>query len=589
MSLLKGLFGRKDEGEPIRLVDEYGRETLIPREAWRTQVLPDALRKARGDAEALAALLIQSLEDGFLEEILDSAGHLQSIDPAPARAACILGILHLKAGRLDEAEKVLSGHIARHGEEGSVLCNLAKVHAERGDAAKSARVLWRSLELDPNQDNALLWYASLQPDRTAGFEKVRALKGSWRAQLWLAREALERNDPAAALALYAEVFSHANPVPADALQQISGDLGNRGLLKEILEVCGPVYDPGIHGLGPGNNLMKAHADLGETAKARAILERLYSLQRPDWKPFLDDWDSRLAKPPAPVDPANLEASLLTLEGPVWARKGSPAQAFLPSKPGDAPPVAFLAASVSGAPDEGVARGPDVRGRLSRGIPMFLAEQVHLRTPARGRFLVPWAKQGIFLVYSTPVEAGYLQASGAPHAVLLHLDTKAGPWSARFRLVRTAGAAVLSEWEQALDPADPDRSVRACVERTLRELKENAGLAVDAGDGGLPASLPQYLLGLDQALAVLCTEVGGELVSERAILDNLLDLCLREPGHASSRFLLLSTMAQEAKRRPQVAAEYRAKVRKLQQEHPLGEPARAAAERMESGIWAGGAP
>ena len=49
----------------------------------------------------------------------------------------------------------------------------------------------------------------------AALKRVAALPGSWRAQLWLARNALAQDDVAAAKLFYQEALSRMDPVPAD--------------------------------------------------------------------------------------------------------------------------------------------------------------------------------------------------------------------------------------------------------------------------------------------------------------------------------------------------------------------------------------
>jgi hypothetical protein len=59
-------------------------------------------------------------------------------------------------------------------------------------------------------------------------------------------------------------------VPTDALMQISGDVGNRGRLALLLDLCVPKFDLMLHGIQVGNNLIKANLDLRRTREARAI-------------------------------------------------------------------------------------------------------------------------------------------------------------------------------------------------------------------------------------------------------------------------------------------------------------------------------
>ena len=221
----------------IKAWDSYGRMVEIPREEWRRKVLPDNFKQHWNDADGLANLIISSLNDGFITDSLDAARQLHLIDPQPHRGATLLGVVLLQLKRFQEAERVLSDALRQHGEDGSLLTNLAKSYSGRGEQALAERTLWRALEVDPNQDNGLLWYAAIHRERGGesaemeAFRRVAALPNSWRAQLWLARGELERKNLAGALNRYREAIRQANPLPADALMQISGDLGNAGFLK----------------------------------------------------------------------------------------------------------------------------------------------------------------------------------------------------------------------------------------------------------------------------------------------------------------------------------------------------------------------
>jgi tetratricopeptide (TPR) repeat protein len=208
----------------------------------------------------------------------------------------------MKNHRLEDAERVFLSHVEQHGEDGAVLTNLAKIYSERGDAEKSNATLWRALEVDPNAENALTWYAALAHERAGkdgqleAWRRVAAIPGSWRAELWLARTALESRDPKAALAYYRQSLSRVGDnVPADFLMQMTGDLGKHGLLAELIELSEPSFVPAVHGLQAGNNLIKANLDLGRIDRARSILNQLRMMQRPDWAESLSFWAAEIGK------------------------------------------------------------------------------------------------------------------------------------------------------------------------------------------------------------------------------------------------------------------------------------------------------
>ena len=182
-----------DNAQMIRAYDAQGREVLVTREQWRDTVLPGAIEQDWNDADRLAGLIIQSLNDGFIDEMVRPAERLEELDPNPERAVVLQAIVYMKQDRLDDSERVLQAFCAQHGETGIVLTNLAKIHAERDDEDRALDTLWRALQLDPNQDNGLGWFEAIHRDfggDAAGItamRKVAALPASWRAQLWLAR------------------------------------------------------------------------------------------------------------------------------------------------------------------------------------------------------------------------------------------------------------------------------------------------------------------------------------------------------------------------------------------------------------------
>lgn len=302
---------------PIQVFDAEGREHFIAREEWRQKVLPATLEAHWHQPDPLYIDIVAALDDGFRAEVLEASRQLHAIDPNPARGASLRAIVLMEEHQLDEAERVLRDFLARHGEEGAVLTNLAKIAALREDPTGAERLLERALEVDPNQGNAVAWYEAICRERDgeaaglAALRRVADFPGSWRAQLGLARAALAGGDLAAAIALYRDSLataageagaggaaSPATPVPAELLLQMSGDLGQRETrehLQAIAELVEPRFAAAVHGLEVGNNLLRARLELGQPAAARRILDQLHACHRPDWRGDLALWDARLAE------------------------------------------------------------------------------------------------------------------------------------------------------------------------------------------------------------------------------------------------------------------------------------------------------
>ncbi len=205
MKFLKNLFGQKNTagsdiraerqadppGEPdlIRVYDQYGQELLITKKQWRTDILPGAIKSNRDKPTELYHVIVGALNDGFRSDVIAAASQLYRIDPERVRSTCLWGIILTEENRLDEAESVFLDFGARHGDDGYVLTNLAKVYAKRNNHSKAEETLWHALAIDPNQENGLVWYQGNHHQRSgeeAGHEALRriaALPLSWRATL----------------------------------------------------------------------------------------------------------------------------------------------------------------------------------------------------------------------------------------------------------------------------------------------------------------------------------------------------------------------------------------------------------------------
>ncbi|HJV64925.1 MAG TPA: tetratricopeptide repeat protein [Geomonas sp.] len=578
----------------IKVLDEFGRELLISRQQWLDNVLLGNLEKHREDPDALYGLLAGALKDGFAAEVLPYAEHLSRIDPVAWRGPSILASVYLQSQRLDEAEQVLEEYLDLHGEEGAILTNLAKVYSQRGEEARAEELLWRALELDPNQDNALLWLASIHCERGGEvaqwelFREVAELPGSWRAHLWLARQALQDNDLAGAQAEYRTALENGgDPVPPDLLMQLSGDLGNAGHLEEIVRLAGAYYDPVIHGIEAANNFLKANLELGRLKETRRLLQRLYALDRPDWNNTLAFWESELAKAEVaskpdrqPEEPA---ITVLSIEGPIWMRHGSPCSALVPAKGVAAPRFMIFGSTVIGEKTEQAGRQlSDPPGRLSRSLPLLMAEAIQIASEAVGVALIPWVQGEGFALFSRPYEDDALcmiSGSGddAPDYLIgVTLDTGSSGWQVLTRLIRRVDGERLAETSIALDPENPGPAIYKMCAGLSRLLTAHTGVSMTSAPSWyqLPAGnyVADYLLRLEQQLTVSCQTLdyleGGDLYGEREILDGVLRLCADQPENPTVWMLYAQTLRLMKKVRPELVEPHREKIARLWREHPV---------------------
>ena len=601
----------------IRTVDEQGREVLVPRQEWREKFLLPHLEKVWNDPDQLAGTILHAFNDGFLTDLLEPAEQLMRTDTNPERGAVILSVVYRELERLDSAEAVLRQQIEKHGESPAVLVNLAKVQVTRGDGELSQSTLWHAFELDPNQPEGFAWCAAMS--RAEGgaeqvlelVRRIAELPGSWRARLWLARMELAEKRIEAAVTYYREALSLAGkPPPTELLVQMSSDLGQFGFASPMLGEVAPLFDAGVHGLPVANNLFRACLELGEFDAARGLLDYLYAQQRPDWKPQLGFWEGELAKVRgAAVAAKQKEApavAILVDDGPVWLPAQSPARELFPVATGAVVKIAFLGSSAEvdapAAEEQAAARHlSDLPGRLSRAIPLFLAEQVRFGGSAQVRPIVPWVRgeAPAFLLGRQPWTAAevaqHARAANPPcdYAVVTHLQAVGAVWRVEARLVRTSDSTVLGMTIAEVAPKAPEDGVRGLVGELLALLQREAGLVLAAPPAEYQVPTGRdfglYLLRLEQLLAVRCNTMidgaPGFFGGEREVLDGALHLCLTQPENIPARLIFAQLLRQLVPGRPQVVAEYRAKVQLLQKDKPLPGVAGAIIERLFGSLYA----
>lgn len=588
-----------DNEPPIKAYDKFGREILVPRRQWLENVLLPTMENVWNDADRLADSLISAFNDGFFCEVESAARHLCEIDSNPARSVVLLGIIYLQSGRPETADTLFNEYLRKHGEDGVVLTNLAKAQAALGREEESVRTLWHALELDSNQDNAVGWYEVIHREKggaeegVAALRRIAALPGSWRAQLWLARHALESRDLDSAMALYREALEAADsPVPTDLLQQMSGDLGNHGYLPELLTLTKPRFDIAVHGLLVGNNLIKACIDTGQLDAARDLVRQHQLQQRPDWRPTLDMWESELSKAHiatmTPLAQERLEVTLLSIPGPIWLKSAGPIADLFPAPPEGAPGVVIFGSTFETPrmSSHVTAQPSDHPGRMSRALPLYLSERLFINCAVSATAFIPWIRNGDggFVVSGVPtgdadaVEQGRMAGQGKlpDVAITCHLVVRGENYTLRVRVIRGIDARCIAE----LSYDFAEGAFHPVASRLMQDVTEALGKEIDLPSSSIDPGidtreLDHYLFRTEQTLAAACSAmegVGGTFLSNPAeILDGMIHLGLQNPTHVPSRMLLLRCLKAFSKPEPALLRALRPKVDALMSEYPLPDP------------------
>jgi hypothetical protein len=216
-------------------------------------------------------------------------------------------------------------------------------------------------------------------------EKKQPPAGGVMPLLAAAREKLKENDLPGAMALYEQVLAAAAD-RSDVLVTMSGDLGSTGHVREIIELLAPRYDVEKHGAAAGINLLQAYLATRQAEAAQHLLDLLFSLQRPELEPRLVGFSNAIAElfiseteasHETPTEAAQeKKVSLVSISKPIWAY-GLDAlhEKILPRPEGRRRRVAFAQLALPGMPGvvEQATRPEDEHGRLTRAIPLWLAE------------------------------------------------------------------------------------------------------------------------------------------------------------------------------------------------------------------------
>ena len=226
------------------------------------------------------------------------------------------------------------------------------------------------------------------PANAAAAESAAAAPagGIVKPRLVAARERLEAKDLPGALAIYEELLATAGD-RADVLVAISGDLGTHGHVAEIVELVAPRYDADRHGPATGLNLLQAYLAARNADAAQHVLDLLFELNRPELEEQLHGFSNAIAElihsGHSPLAPAAVglpadgsKIGLITISKPIWFYGLEPLAAqILPPKEKRLRSIAFAQLSLSGYADFGNAmkKPEDELGRLSRGLPLWLAE------------------------------------------------------------------------------------------------------------------------------------------------------------------------------------------------------------------------
>lgn len=342
-----------------------------------------------------------------------------------------------------------------------------------------------------------------QPQAPAGAPEKAAAAGGVLPRLAAARDRLDARDLPAALAIYEEVLASAG-ARADVLVTLSGELGAHGYARELIELVAPRYDAQKHGPAAGLNLLQAYLATRDLESAQHLLDLLFALQRPDLEERLLGFSNVIADLMAALNAETETASvgekkinMVTISKPMWFY-GLEAAAphLLPAKEGRLRRVAFAQCSLPGLENalERGAQPEDSLGRLSRGLPLWLAEMFHFSggydpVAALGvtsdkhymLFPVEWLAENVRQIHETT-------AGGLDYAVTGALRNRNDDFELHLRIWEVKKSRELKSLQVRWTPATADAVLQQLQEQ-LRSYMEWTELPTGHGLAYAPPLAP----------------------------------------------------------------------------------------------------
>lgn len=549
--------------DTVEAFDAFGRRVQIPREQWRNQILPELMKQHGSDPERLAGILVQALQSGLAADVIAAANRLTVIDKDLDRCLGILAAVQRDAGEPDLAAATLRELQQRRPNSPVARVGLAFLAERQGDVGKCEQLLWEAVQLDANHPDAVHGWLQVRHQQVsdqgypAEVEKLAALPGSWRGRLFLAKIRLQQQRIDDAAAAWREVVQLAGG-HSDALLHLANDIAQIGRGDLFAELVLPRYAIARHHPQIGLHVLSFHVAQKNLAAGQDLLHQLRLRFPRMLDQHLARFDAELGKlatataPTLPTGPAKVV--IYRLDRPLWLAGLDEPQWLLPQKPEQAPVVVFASLAVQNVAANQQVQREDDFGRLSRSLPLFLAEQFWLLSPIRASVALPVADVGGWVVSQQPWpedrltellqdsergRARLVTGSLRPDGEQVRVDLWVYDCATRQRI----GHATATAGRQAGE-------LGKAVQALLAELAPLLGVPELASTGvGNDAWWERYVHGLGQHAAFVVAQMGAmpkdRLFGQRSILEWLFALALDEPRWQPARWLLASALCTDA--------------------------------------------
>ncbi|MFZ5496433.1 MAG: hypothetical protein ACOZE5_14005 [Verrucomicrobiota bacterium] len=340
-----------------------------------------------------------------------------------------------------------------------------------------------------------------------------------------AKARLDAKDLAGAVAIYQEVLASAGARP-DVLVTLSGELGVRGHVRELIELVAPHYDAQRHGPATGINLLQAYLALRQIEPAQHLLDILFALNRPELEERLFGFSNALgelmaghetaaptAEQIAGAAPVENKINLASISKPVWFYGlEETAPHLLPAKDGKLRRVAFAQCALPGLPEfaERSARPEDETGRFCRGLALWLAETFAASAGYDAIAAVGLSSRQHYFLFPVEWSADNIRElnetspAGLDYVVTTSLRNRNDDFELVLRIWEVKKFRELKQFTTRWTPATAD-AVLAQFHAQLRQYMEWSALPAGHGPAYAPPAVPGAHI---QALGATLTQFLG---------------------------------------------------------------------------------
>jgi len=271
---------KKDD--TIKLTDKDGNFIAVSREDYLKALLAE-VRENKDNPEQLFYIGYALINEEFYDEAIEVFTMARDKNPEELTYDNAIGVCYLQMGRYEEAKEFYKHHLQKFPNSALGYLNIAKACDYLHQEQEMVENLKKSIELNPNFYNSLLYWILYCKETKALEEGINYLleiakrgENIWGPYLILALEAEEQGDLIAAEE-YAEKALMRNVDNGNAFADLSALFGKIGKLDraiQILEARAMTTELSFKEIW---NLAVAYLESGKSEDAKLQIQKLYSM------------------------------------------------------------------------------------------------------------------------------------------------------------------------------------------------------------------------------------------------------------------------------------------------------------------------